>query len=191
MASSRTVALIAIGLSLAAPRGARAQGVASRPAPGPLAVRAELGEVSGAAVGGELRAGPAVVRATGGAGLVLVLVSDPDSHELDSVEAYGAWQLNGELLLFPIRLASGTEIGFSLAAHYSGLLGAGGGVRVEARRQLGERVGLTVGGGVAVFPDAEDRIVEQKEVSPDADLNYPLGAGLRTGASVGLTYDLL
>jgi hypothetical protein len=191
MARSRTVAMIAVGLSLAAPRGARAQGEDSRPAPAPLALRAELGEVTGAAVGAELRAGPVVARATGGAALVFLLIGDPDTHEIDSVEAYGALQLNGELLLFPIRLATGTEIGFSLAAHYSGLLGAGGGLRVEVRRQLRERLGLTVSGGIAVFPDAEERIVERKDVPPDADLNYPLGAGFRLGAAVGLTYDLL
>ncbi|HEU5059241.1 MAG TPA: hypothetical protein VFU21_22065, partial [Kofleriaceae bacterium] len=130
-------------VSLVAVAPARAQEIDSRPRPGPLALHGEIGQVGGAAVGGELRLGPAGLRATAGGNFILVVVSEPD-YGFGSVEGFGAWQVNGELFLFPIRLAGGNEIGFSLAARHSSLLGTGGGASVELRRQLRARLGLMI-----------------------------------------------
>lgn len=176
-------------VSVVAVAPAHAEEIDSRPRPGPLALRAEAG-LGGVAVGGEIRFGMAGLRATGGGYLVSALVSEADTHEIDSFEIYGTWQLNGELFLFPVRLASGNEIGFSLALRRSGLLGTGGGVAFELRRQLRPRLGLSVSGGFAIFPDGDERIRDQKELGPGVDLNYPFGAGLQTGATVGLNLDL-
>lgn len=179
------VALIALSSGRAG-----GQEIDSRPRPGPLALRAEAG-LGGVAAGAELRLGVAGLRATAGGYLGSILVSDGDTHEIDSFDLYGTWQVNGELFLFPLRLAGGNEIGFSLALRHSGLLGTGGGIAFELRRQLRRRLGLSIAAGFSIFPDGDERVREEKEYGPEVDLNYPFSADLQSGATVGLTFDLL
>jgi hypothetical protein len=179
-------------VSLVAVAPANADEIDSRPQPGPLALRGEFGQQSGAAIGAELRLGPVGLRATAGANLILVLVKDPDEDDaLGSFEAFGGWQVNGELFWFPFRMTSGNQIGFSAAVRHSTLLGTGGGASVELRRQLRPRLGLSVAGGLTIFPDGEEGVIEEGELDPDVQLNDPFGVEAQLGATVGLTFDLL
>ena len=187
------VSIVALGAFLCSPAPAGAEEAVPdpRPQPGPVALRAELGQVGGAAAGGEIRVGPAGLRLTAGANLILVIVTLPDSYALGEVEVFGSWQLNGELFLFPFRVANGNEIGFTLAARYNSLLGPGGGVGVEVRRQLRSRLGLSIGGGLTIYPDAEDRVLEEGDHGADVHLNDPFGVEAQFGATVGLNLDRL
>jgi hypothetical protein len=185
MASAAVIAVMAVLVC----HPARAEGIDSRDRPGPLALRLELG-LGGAAAGAEVRIGPAGLRATAGVDLVPIILSDADSHQIDSIEVDGTWQLNGEVFLFPLRLENGTEIGFSLAIRHSDVLGNGGGAAVELRRQLRRRIGITVAGGLTVFPDGTERIREDHDLGPEVDVDYPFGADLHLGATVGLNLDV-
>jgi hypothetical protein len=187
MASAAVITVMAVPLLVCHP--ARAEGIDSRDRPGPLALRLELG-LGGAAAGAVVRLGPAGLRATAGLNLEPIIVSDAESHEIDSIEFDGTWQLNGEAFLFPLRLENGTEIGFSLAARHSDLLGNGGGAAVELRRQVQRRIGFTVAGGLTVFPDGTERIREDRDLGPEVDVDYPFGADLHLGATVGLNLDV-
>jgi hypothetical protein len=178
-------------VSIAAIAPANADEIDSRPQPGPLALRAELGQESGAAIGAEVRLGPAGLRATAGANAILVFVKDPDDDGLGSLDVFGGWQVNGELFWFPIRMTSGNELGFSAAVRHSTLLGTGGGAGVELRRQLRQRLGLSVSGGLTVFPDGEEGVIEQGELDPDVQLNEPFGVEVQLGATIGLNLDVL
>ena len=179
-------------VAIAAVAPANADEIDSRPQPGPLALRAELGEGTGAAIGAEIRLGSAGLRATAGANAILVFVKDPDDDDsLGSLEVFGGWQVNGELFWFPIRMTSGNEIGFSAAVRHSTLLGTGGGAAVELRRQLRRRLGLSVAGGLTFFPDGEEGVIEEGDLDPDVELNDPFGVEVQLGATVGLNLDLL
>jgi hypothetical protein len=174
----------------AAPAHAQEAAISERRA-GPLALVATLGWYDGAAVGGELGLGPVGARLTGGGNLTMLTVSDADTHDIDSFHAFATAQANADLYAYPVRLDNGLELGLSAGARYNTLLGTGFGGALEARRQLGPRLGLRAALGFTVFPDGEDRIVAEEDFPPDADFNFPLGAGFQSGLQVALTYDLL
>ncbi len=179
------------GLALsAAPASAQEPAVSQHHA-GPLALVASLGWYDGAAVGAELRFGPIGARATGGGNLVMLTVSDSDTEEIDSFHAFATGQANADVYAFPLRLDNGLELGLSGGARFNTLLGLGFGGALEARRQLGPRMGLRVALGFTIFPDGEDRLIEKEGFPADAEFNFPLGAGLQSGLQVALTYDLL
>ncbi len=192
-----TTLFASLTISLLAAGSARAQGTGEATAsttvhrPGPLALVAELGWRSGAAVGAELRAGSLGARLTGGGNLVMLSVSDADSHELDSFEIFGTGQLNAEVFAFPVHLDGGTQLGLSAAYRYNSLLGGGYGGGVEAQRQIGERSALRVSAGLTYFPDGDDRLMDREEFPDDVDFNFPLGASLQGGLDVAFTYDIL
>jgi hypothetical protein len=192
-----TTVLASFTMSLVAAGSARAQGTgettatATARAPSPLALVAELGWRSGAAIGAELRAGSVGARLTGGGNLIMLSVQDADSHELDSFEIFGTGQVNGEVFAFPIHLDSGTELGLSLAYRYNSLLGSGYGGGFEAQRRVGERSTLRVSAGITYYPDGDDRLMDREEFPDDVDFNFPLGASLQGGLDIALAHDIL
>lgn len=172
------------------PPGAAPVEQKEEPSAGGLALAAELGWITGAAVGGELRFGPLGARVTGGGNAVPILVSDPDTHTLDSFHLYATGQLNANIFLLPIRTANGAEIGMEGGYCYNTLLGGGVLVAVEARRAIKDQLTLYALFGVSYYPKGEDRAIEKKGLPPDADFSFPFGAGIQSGLNVGLTYSL-
>jgi hypothetical protein len=191
-----TTILATVTISSIAAGSARAQSPGETPASAtapeasPLALVAEIGDRSGAAVGAELRFGSVGARLTGGGNLVMVSVSDADTHELDSFQIFGTGQLNGEAFAFPIHLDGGTELGLSVAYRYNSLLGSGYGGGLEAQRRIGQRSTLRVSAGLTFYPDGDDRLIEREELPEDVDFNFPLGATVQGGLDVALAFDL-
>jgi len=193
----RTITPVLVSLivsSLAA--SARAQDQQDAPAAAtaqkasPLALVGTIGWRSGAAVGAELRAGSLGARVTGGGNVIMVSVSDAESHELDSFQVFGTGQLNTEAFAFPIHLDGGTELGLSVAYRYNSLLGSGYGGGLEAQRRIGDRETLRVSTGLTFFPDGDQRLMDRKEFPDDVDFNFPLGSTIQGGIDIALAHDL-
>jgi hypothetical protein len=158
---------------------------------GPLALVASIGWYDGAAVGAEYRLGPVGARVTGGGNLTMLTVSSDDDEDIESFHVFATGQGNADLYAFPIHFSGGLELGLSAGARYNTLLGVGFGGALEARRQLGPRLGLRAALGTTIFPDGEDRVIEKEDFPADAEFNFPLGAGVQSGLQISLTYDLL
>jgi len=152
----------------------------------PVGVVAELGVITGLAVGGQLRAGSFGARISGGWNPVFVVVSNSSTLKVESFHAYSSLQLNADLLALPLAGAPGADLGVVGGYRYSTVLGHGVFLGLEGQLRRSARFGFHLQAGVIYFPSGADRVTRDKGLPANAEYNFPFGAGLQYGATLGV-----
>lgn len=145
----------------------------------------------GAEIGFNTGIGPALHLGTRQVGLyvaagvlpVFVFGNEQTSRAL-TFDVYRAFELNADLYAMLIKASTRTDIG--LAAGYSGntVLGNGVNFGVTVRYDVGEKLALTIFGGVEIFPDAHDHLLAHGYPTT-TDPSIPQ---LQGGANLGLVF---
>lgn len=180
------IGLWLIACVLAAPRSVAAQEPATRSAlRDGVTPFAEIGWYDGAVSGLQLDVGGLAVRASLGYMPVLLLEGEPaeDFHWLHSL------QVNAELIGFVWKPTDHSRIGLSAGYHYNTRLEHGAGVAFQGEAALDDEVIVFYTFGLAWYWRGNERARAELN-RPDADFNFPFGAGFQGGANVGLRFAL-
>ncbi|GAO01189.1 hypothetical protein [Anaeromyxobacter sp. PSR-1] len=120
---------------------------------------------------------------SGGYAPVMVFSNERTPERDLRFDYYNAYQLNGDVSL-RVNGPSTTEIALLAGYKYNGVLGhgAGGGVRVLF--DVGPRTAVELSFGLAVFPDAMDRL--ERDHAYPADRDPGITPALQGGANLGL-----
>lgn len=180
--------LIAAALALAlAPAAALAQPSRTPPLPRPpdsgAAVLAGI-DAAGFSAGAGFKLGDLSLDATAGfypivATLTTAGLTGPD------LELAASFMLGGRLRYLPIKLRGGA-IGGSVALLYNTVLDLGASVGPEAEIYLRDAISLRVGSTLSVFPDGNERLLDELDAEPDTEINFPFGGDVDVRTTIGV-----
>ena len=148
-----------------------------------LGVGAEIG-ASG--IGAAVHAGTGTIGLYLTAGVMPIFVAGNKQDELrtPTFDLYRSFELTADGYALLAQPTPNTAIGLCAGYSHNTLLGDGGNLGVALRHELGEKVALTLFGGLVYFPKAKDQLVMHQYPS-NVD---PMLPQLQGGINVGLVF---
>lgn len=121
---------------------------------------------------------------TAGVMPVLVFGNERNATRTPDMEAYGTFELTADLYALLAQPSPRSAIGLCAGYNHNSLLGHGGNLGIAVRHDLGDKVALTVFGGLVVFPSAKNQLLMH---SYPANVD-PMLPELQGGINVGLVF---
>lgn len=183
-ATVAAAALVAAVVASAAPALAQPSRTEVPEPPDGLALLTGI-DAGGFHLGAALKAGD--FRLDGTAGwypIIATLTTDPFVDQDPSFEFASSFMFTGRARYLPIRVRRGS-LGGLVAAMYNTVLGFGVNLGPEAEIYLRDTISLRVGVTLSIFPDGDEKILEEFNAEPGTEINYPFGGDVDFRGTIG------
>jgi len=149
-----------------------------------LGIAAEIGFSTGLGAALHLGSPTLGLYVAGGVLPVFVFGNEKTSSRSMTFDAYGAAAVNADFYAMFLQPSPRSTVGVSGGYSYSTLLGSGANLGVAIRYDLATQLAFSAFGGLTIYPDAEDRLVEHGYPATQD----PASPQIQGGVNVGLVF---
>ena len=149
-----------------------------------LGIAAEIGFSTGLGAALHLGSPTLGLYVAGGVLPVFVFGNEKTSSRSMTFDAYGAAAVNADFYAMFLQPSPRSAVGVSGGYSYSTLLGSGANLGVAIRYDLATQLAFSAFGGLTIYPDAEDRLVEHGYPATQD----PASPQIQGGVNVGLVF---